>query len=128
MKPDYLYHGSRKRLDLLTPTQGVGHGVTDNECGVYAVSERDLAVPFAISYRPLSEQAIFSVDTSERPPRILLQDTNVNWEQAGYVYKVSSETFEKIDSEQWLSRVPVRPLATEEINPEAYRDWIVYTS
>jgi|SRR5690554_544050 len=128
VKPEYLYHGSRKRLDLLTPTQGIGHGANDNECGIYAVSDRDLAVPFAISYRPLGEEAVFSVETSERPPRILLQDTGIDWEQVGYVYKVSSETFEKIDSEQWLSRVPVRPLATEEIKPEAYREWIVYAS
>ncbi|WP_431474391.1 hypothetical protein RVM24_16190 [Marinobacter sp. KM021] len=127
-KPEYLYHGTRRKLDLLNPTQGVGYGMADNEHGVYAVSERELAIPFAISYRPLGEGAVFSVETSERPPRIVLKDTEVDWDQVGYVYKVRSETFEKIDSEQWLSRVPVKPVEAEEIRPESYRNWIVYKS
>lgn len=127
-KPEYLYHGTRRKLELLNPTQGVGYGMADNEHGVYAVSERELAIPFAISYRPLGEGAVFSVETSERPPRIVLKDTEVDWDQVGYVYKVRSETFEKIDSEQWLSRVPVKPVEAEEIRPESYRNWIVYKS
>jgi len=127
-KPDYLYHGTRKKLDLLKPTQGVGYGMADNERGVYAVSERELAIPFAISYLPLGDGATFSVVTSKRPPRIVLKDTDVDWGQLGYVYKVRSETFEQIDSEQWLSRVPVEPVGIEEIKPESYRDWIVYKS
>ncbi|OZT75453.1 hypothetical protein [Vreelandella boliviensis] len=127
-KPDYLYHGTRKKLDLLKPTQGVGYGMADNEHGVYAVSERDLAIPFAISFRPLDDGAIFSVETSKRPPRIVLKNTDVDWGRVGYVYKVCSETFEQIDPEQWLSKVPVEPVETEEIKPESYRDWIVYKS
>ncbi|NWN90296.1 hypothetical protein HLV39_02130 [Marinobacter adhaerens] len=124
-KPEYLYHGTRKKLKLLNPTQGVGYGMADNECGVYAVSDRELAIPFAISYRPLGDGAVFSVETSKRPPRIVLKDTDVDWNQVGYVYKVSFETFEQIDSKQWLSRVPVKPVEIEEIKPESYRDWIV---
>lgn len=51
-KPEYLYHGSRKKTVRLEPAQGIGHGEADNEYGIYAVSERDLAVPFAITYYP----------------------------------------------------------------------------
>ncbi len=54
---------------------GVGYVMADNEHGVYAVSERELAIPFVISYRPLGDEAGFSVETSERPPRIVLKDT-----------------------------------------------------
>jgi len=127
-KPEYLYHGARKKLDLLNLSQGVGYGMADNEYGIYAVSERELAIPFALSYRGLSDGAVFSVETSERPPRIVLKDTDVDWGQVGYVHKVRSETFEKIDSEQWLSRVAVEPVEVEEIRPESYRNWIVYKS
>jgi hypothetical protein len=126
VKPHYLYHGTCKKLDLLKPTQGVGHGMVDNEYGVYAVSERDLAIPFAISYRALGDGAVFSVETSRRPPRVVLRNTDVDWDKVGYVYKVSSKTFERIDSDQWLSRVPVEPVETEEINPVSYLNWIVY--
>lgn len=125
-KPRYLYHGTREKLDLLEPTQGVGYGKADNEHGVYAVSEQELAIPFAISYRPRGKGAFFSVETSKRPPRIVLKDTDIDWSQVGYVYKVKSETFEKIDSEQWLSKAPVEPVEVEEIRPESYREWIVY--
>lgn len=102
--------------------------MADNERGVYAVSDRELAIPFAISYRPLGARAVFSVETSMRPPRIVLKDTDVDWGQVGYVYKVRSETFEQIDSEQWLSKVPVKPVETEEIKPESFRNWVVYKS
>jgi hypothetical protein len=100
VKSHYVYHGTRKKLDLLEPTQGVGHGMVDNEYGVYTVSERDLAIPFVISYRPLGDGAVFSVETSKRPYRIVLKNTHVDWDKVGYVYKVSSKTFVRIESEQ----------------------------
>lgn len=124
-KPDYLYHGARKRLDLLKPTQGFGDGLADNEYGIYAVSEKDLVIPFAISYRPLSKDAVFSVDTSARPPRIVLKHTEVEWDLVGYIYKVRAGSFERIDSEQWLSKIPVEPVEIQEIQAQSYRDWIV---
>jgi len=124
-KPAYLYHGSRKKLFLLQPSQGVGRGVSDNECGVYAVSEREFAIPFAISYRPIGDDAAFSFETSTMPPRIVLKNADVTWHQKGYVYKVSAESFEQVSPGQWLSKVPVEPLEFEEIDPECYRGWVV---
>lgn len=124
-KPEYLYHGSRQKTVRLEPAQGIGHGEADNEYGIYAVSERDLAVPFAITYYPLSPRAVFSVDTSQRPPRIVLRDTEVSWHEKGYIYTLRSETFEQTDALQWVSRVPVEPVLIEEITPELYRDWVV---
>jgi hypothetical protein len=28
----------------------------------------------------------------------------------GYIYKIQAETFEKLDSKQWISREPVKPI------------------
>ncbi|MFA7554977.1 MAG: hypothetical protein WCY88_12055 [Spongiibacteraceae bacterium] len=123
--PKYLYHGSRQKVTYLTPSQALGYSSpSDNEYGIYAVAERELAIPFAISFRPLSDNAVFSVDTSSRPPRILLIDTKVDWEKVGYIYKVSGESFELVAEDQWVSTGPVAPVSVEEVNPKSYRHWI----
>lgn len=107
------------------PKQAVGYsGPADNESGIYAVARRELAIPFAISFVSKSSDALFSVDTSCQPPRIILRDTEVVWGTIGYVYKVPSATFELVAPDQWLSRVPVIPVAVEEVDPRQYEDWI----
>lgn len=113
-------------MGLLEPSLGIGYGEADGEIGIYAVSERDLAIPFAISYRPLADDALFSVDTSTRPPRILLRNAEVQWDETGYVYTVRSDLFEQVDAEQWVSREPVEPVSVEEVRPQLYREWVEY--
>lgn len=114
-------------MDVLEPSQGVGYGKADDRRGIYAVSARVLAIPFAIAYRPLAENAAFSVDTRSLPPRILLKHTDVEWDEMGYLYTVSSDSFEQVDADQWVSRKPVVPVSVEEERPEDYRSWIEYT-
>ncbi|MFC4257546.1 hypothetical protein ACFOZ5_00720 [Marinobacter lacisalsi] len=126
-KPEHLYHGFRQRMDLLKPSQGVGYGKADDRYGIYAVSERALAIPFAIAYWPLAKNAAFSVDTTTLPPHILLKHTDVEWDEMGYLYTVSSDSFEQVDTDQWVSRDPVVPVSVEEVRPEDYRSWIEYT-
>lgn len=111
---------------MLQPTQGVGYGPADGMCGVYALAERELAIPFALSYRPVKSGAVFSVDTSRRPPRIILKDTEVEWDRPGYLYTVEADLFRRIDGEQWLSEAPVVPVNIEEIAPELFRAWVEY--
>ncbi|GGY60731.1 hypothetical protein [Marinobacter zhanjiangensis] len=125
-KPEFLYHGSRQRMDVLKPSQGVGYGKEDDRYGIYAVSEWALAIPFAIAYRPLAENATFFVDTATLPPRILLKNTDVEWDETGYLYTVRSDLFEQVDSDQWISTDLVEPVSMEEIRPEDYRSWIEY--
>lgn len=114
-------------MDVLKPSQGVGYGKADDRYGIYAVSEWALAIPFAIAYRPLAENATFSVDTTSLPPRILLKNTDVEWDEMGYLYMVSSNLFEQVDADQWVSKDPVVPVSVEEVRPEDYRSWIEYT-
>jgi len=126
-KPPILYHGSRTYHTQLTPGQAIGFsGEADNECGVYAVARRDLAVAFALSYIPKSDQALFSIDTDSCPPKVKLLNTTVDWSAQGYLYALSSDTFEQISLDQWLSRQPVTPVEITEIDPTQYRDWVEY--
>src|SRR5690606_31729551 len=98
----------------------------DCQRAVYAVAHRDWAIPFALTFAPTSPQAVFSVDIDVSPPRIRLTDTAVCWEEAGYLYTLPSETFQRVDDHQWVSYEPVYPLRVDIIRPEDYRHWIEF--
>lgn len=126
-KPPQLYHGGRRLQQVLEPRQAVGFG-GEGDCqrAVYAVAHRDWAIPFALTLVPASQQAVFSVDIDVSPPRIRLKETAVRWKEAGYLYTLPSETFQRIDDHQWVSYEPVRPLRVDIITPEDYRHWIEF--
>jgi hypothetical protein len=126
-KPEYLYHGARRKHEILEPSQGIGPGEIDNEFGVYAVSKLEWAILFAFTFYPIGKGALFSMDPLKNPPEIILEKTEVDWNQIGYVYKVKSDTFEPLDSTQWLSKVVVKPVEVICIDPNDYQQWITYT-
>lgn len=125
LKPDYLYHGSPKKLEILKPSQAIGFsGAGDNENAVYAVARYELAVAFALSLTAQSASAIFSVDTQRNPPIIRLKDTVIDWQKTGYIYKLPSSAFQLIAQDQWVSYKAVIPIEIFKINPMDYKSWI----
>lgn len=52
-KPDFLYHGSPKKVDLLTPRPASGVGPEkDRLCAVYASHIKNVAIAFALPIFP----------------------------------------------------------------------------
>ena len=125
-KPEYLFHGARREIEILEPSQGIGPGETDNEFGVYAVSEFEWAMLFSFSFYPTGEGALYSMDPLKNPPEIVLKNTKIDWNKIGYVYKVKSDTFKLIDSVQWLSKVEVKPVEVICVDPNEYKHWVTY--
>jgi hypothetical protein len=126
-KPKVLYHGDRSRVDILEPKQAVGFdGDADCQKAVYAVAIREWAIPFAITFSPTAPDAVFSVDTESGPPRIRLKNTEVKWDEKGYLYTLATDTFEQIDDKQWGSYSAVTPVEVEEIDPADFREWIEF--
>lgn len=124
-KPKFLYHGDRNRLELLEPKQAIGFGGgADCQTAVYAVAVGEWAIPFAITFTPTAPDAVFSVDTDRSPPRIRLHNTEVRWNETGYLYTLPADTFERIDGQQWVSYSAVKPVTVEEINAENFREWM----
>jgi hypothetical protein len=127
IKPIHLFHGRRYLVESLSPTQAFGFGgAADCQKAVYAVAEREWAIPFAITFTPTASDATFTIETESSPPSIRLKNTEVMWYQKGYLYTLPSGTFERIDEKQWVSYYPVKPEMIEEINPQDYRDWMVF--
>lgn len=126
-KRKFLYHGDRNRVEFLAPKQGVGFGgPADCQKAVYAVAVREWAIPFAMSFVPTAPDAAFSVDITSRSPRIRLKNTQVMWQQVGYLYTLPADTFEQADEQQWVSYSPVVPLQVEEVNPLDFKEWIEF--
>lgn len=124
-KPDYLYHGSPKQLEVLKPAQATGFsGAGDNENAVYAVAHYELAVAFALSLTAQTDTPVFSVNTEMNPPIIQLKDTLIDWHKTGYIYRLPSTSFQLIAPDQWVSYTAVRPVEVFKINPMDYKNWI----
>lgn len=109
-KPQFLYHGSKIKTDILLPHQAFGlpeeHG---SEFGIYAYSSFEMARRFALPIGSLPNgnmQIYFDELTGE----IIIKAGILNKNSFGYVYKVCSESFECLDDHQWLSQKAVQPL------------------
>ena len=110
-KPKYLYHGSTQKLSIIQPHQAAGLPEENgNLNGVYAYESFDMARRFAMPIEKVDGR--LSVIFEEETGRIILNKGIVHKTDVGYVHKVLSDTFEKIDQWQWFSRASV---AVEEV-------------
>jgi len=125
MNPIYLYHGSKLLVDELIPNQAYGFG-GDVDCytAIYAVKRKELAIPFSFKLINILKNSSFHIETDKEIPHVTLKNCEIDWEHKGYLYKVKSNTFENVDSLQWVSRVPVKPIEVTVINPKEYYKWI----
>jgi hypothetical protein len=109
-KPKFLYHGSRYKVDTLLPHQANGSPEENGtEFGVYAYEKEEMVIPFSLTITPFENGAMaiyVDDDTSDVTISAGIWDDSA----VGYIYKIQSETFEKIDSKQWISREPVTPI------------------
>jgi hypothetical protein len=122
----YLYHGSKVLLKSIDPREAFGFGgAADCKNAVYAVEDINLAIPFAFTLKNLSNESIFKIDTQVNPPIVTLVDCDLNWDKCGYVYKLASDNFEKIDNHQWISSVSIKPIEIIRINPIEFKSWVI---
>ena len=124
MKPKILFHGSQKLQTILAPKQAMGFTAEDCLCGIYATSERKIAALFAINYIGYSEDARFDIERDGGAYYAYLHKTKVDWEQVGYLYHLASDSFEKLDSNQWISHQSVKPIQIEVIHPNDFKKYI----
>lgn len=102
-KPVFLYHGSQYDLDIIKPMQANGECNIESLNGIYAADSAKYAVPFALPIRrypddPSGKRA-FTCDGGLTK----LVYGSLNPEGVGYVYRLKSDSFNKIDEWQWVS-------------------------
>ena len=108
MKPEKLYHGSSQKVNVLNPI--LIQGAADQahtRAAVFATERKDVAAIFMFPISTLHsigfEKDIAYICIWGEASEFSEKDTG------GYIYELSSETFEKIGKEyEWQSFEPVR--------------------
>lgn len=127
MKPEYLYHGSPCKADVLLPHAANGLPEENGtECGVYSYEKPEDVLPFTLSIQPY-RNGTKSVHVDDATGVTTIAAGILDDSRPGYMYKVPSNSFEKLDDRQWLSRVPVIPTEVTVVQAADYLDKVKFT-
>jgi len=133
MNPKFLYHGSQYLFEKLIPQQSNDTTEDGSKLGIYACEYFNSVIPFAFPIRwypdPLlcddkslwygpspTGKGYFSISSEGKELddktlfKTIIEHGSINPNGFGYVYKVSSEHFEKIDSWQWITYKEIQPI------------------
>lgn len=126
-KPEYLYHGSQYKLDMLLPQQAAGRQDIDSMMAIYAAGTIDEVIPFALPIRWYPDSPEGRRDFECRDGKVLLKYGSLDPGGMGYVYKVRADSFVKIDTWQWVSRERCQPVEVLEIKVADYLDRVLFS-
>jgi hypothetical protein len=126
-KPEYLYHGSQYKLDMLIPQQARGECDLESRLAIYAAATIDEVIPFALPIRwyPDTPNGKRSFSCSNGKTNLIYGSLNPNG--IGYVYKIKSDSFNKIDQWQWISTEVCCPIEIFEIKVHDYLHTIKFS-
>lgn len=132
-KPKYLYHGSPYLFDIVKPQQARGANEQESQNAIYAGTKPEFVVPFALPIRwypddPSGKRA-FSCEIALRPPqsKTFLNYGSLDPDGVGYIYKLRSDSFVKIDTWQWVSHVEVVPVEIITIKVSDHINTVVFS-
>lgn len=113
--PMFLYHGSQYDLEVLEPQKACGQTDAESQCSIYAAKSAKEVIPFALPIR-------WYPDTPEgkRNFECSFGTTKLNYgsldpEGKGYVYRLKSDGFKRVDDFQWVCDKSVNYLEKMEI-------------
>ena len=120
-KAKHLYHGSQYLFDTLKPQQAAGlENENGDKFGIYAYEHFGWVIPFALPIRWYPDNPRGRRSFSCESGIVTVDYGSLNPAGFGYVYKISSENFVKIDEEQWLSETETKPLEVVKIDVSDY--------
>ena len=119
-KPKYLYHGSQYYFEVLKPQQASGACIRESMLAIYAAETMDEVIPFALPIRWYPDNPSGKRAFECEKGLVKLLYGSINPDGIGYVYKIKSEDFTKIDEWQWVSEKEVIPEEVMEISVRDY--------
>ncbi len=119
-KPEYLYHGSQYLFPILKPRQASGQCEAESLRAIYAAETFRDVVPFALPIRWYPDSPEGKRDFTCEDGRTKLLYGSLDPDGTGYIYKVKSEFFQKIDEWQWVSTRECVPVEITEIKVRDY--------
>ena len=127
-KPEYVYHGSQYKFDVLIPQQASGLSERESMRAIYAAETIGEVIPFALPIRwyPDTPDGKRAFECEGGKTKLIYGSLNPNG--IGYVYKLKSDTFRKIDGWQWVSEDTCLPVETIEIKVQDYLHTVEFSS
>lgn len=119
-KPEYLYHGSQYYFDTLEPQQARGQCERESMLAIYAAEKFQEVIPFALPIRWYPDSPEGKRDFTCDGGRTKLLYGSLDPDGIGYIYKVKSDFFKKIDEWQWVSDRACIPVEITEIRVRDY--------
>ena len=126
-KPEFLYHGSRYKVEILKPQQAFGSpDEKGGGYGIYAYEDKDMVIPFSLTIKPF-ENGSMAIYVDDDTSHVTISAGTLDDKAIGYIYRVPSKSFEKLDDRQWLSKDEVKPLEVTIVNTQEYMHKITFT-
>lgn len=122
-KLNFLYHGSSKKVDVLKLSQADDWKYeAGRHFGVYATSNRDVALAFALGGVPDKTGTCSRVirEKEHKSLKMVFVRGHPNFGGKGYLYKLSAKGFRHVGVDQWVCNHPIKPLEIIEINVNDY--------
>lgn len=128
MKPEFLYHGSQYILDTLIPKQAKDSSEIGTQLGIYACEYPEDVIRFAMPIRWYPDNPTGRRVWSFLPEgKLIIEYGSINPFGVGYVYKIRSENFNKIDDWQWVSTKETPVIDSTKIKVEEYWELIFFS-
>lgn len=108
-KPQYVYHGSQYLFDVVRPQQACGVNENESQNAIYAAKTIEEIIPFALPIRWYPDDPTGKRSFSCENGKVFIEYGSLNPNGVGYIYKLRSDSFEKLDDWQWISKVDVVP-------------------
>ena len=121
MKPEFLYHGSQYIIETLIPKQAKDSSEIGSQLGIFACEHWAEVIRFAMPIRWYPDEPGGKRVWSFLPEgKLVIELGSINPFGIGYIYKISSENFEKMDNWQWISTKETSVINSTEIKVEDY--------
>jgi len=122
MKPEFLYHGSPLNLKILIPKQSNDGTELGSKLGIYACEHASEVLTFAIPKRWHPDNPGGRRVWSQLPDGrgLIIEHGTIDPFGVGYIHKIRSANFDKLDTKQWLSTVDVDVISVSEVKVEDY--------
>ncbi|MCM1039168.1 MAG: hypothetical protein NC434_07585 [Ruminococcus sp.] len=120
---EYLYHGSSIKCEVLVPHQAIDTGFAEGcQNAVYATSDKNMALAFALGARPDENGELERVMLPEYGNIMVFEKGTPDYGGKGYLYILDKAGFQHALGTQWVSFKAVKPIKIIEINVDDHLD------
>lgn len=123
----YLYHGSPYLFDIIKPQQASGENMACSLNAIYASDRFDYVIPFAFPIRWYPDNPFGKRNFECSDVQVKIIQGTLNPFGVGYVYKMKSDCFKKIDNWQWVAYKEIVPEKVIKVEVKDYLNCVTFS-